>query len=452
MAHFHIARIALNPNQAMYDELIAALSAGFTELGHVCTSSVNETVEGAITLLVGTTIMGATLLRLRSRLRGIPYIVYQLEQLDDAHGMLPDYPDYRDLLDDADAIWDYAPSTTAYLLGRGHENVSPLPLSYHSCLKSFHPAANPDLDILLVGTPNPRRTEILEALGQTGAKVGLANGLYGAERDAVIARAKILLNIHGWDRLATLETIRLSHLLANRCFIISESGDHDPYDGGVIYADYPALIQTCLGWLDRPASERDAVVERGYSALRRTSMTERMGAAIAALGDLDKYASPRSASLIWPGSISGAEEAVLAHWCREGSGEGGVLLAGDLPARLVPLMAGASSEAGRLGLISQGKAIRLLILGGRSSYQACRAQLERWLPLVENYGAFAILGVGTEPGASQLHAETLAYNEAVREVHAVGSLRLFGSVRYSAANTSSVERMRAIRGSSFLIE
>jgi uncharacterized membrane-anchored protein len=95
--------------------------------------------------------------------------------------------------------------------------------------------------------------------------------------------------------------------------------------------------------------------------------------------------------------------------------------------------------------------IRLFILGGQSSYRDCRAALDQRLGQVENYGAVAILGVGTAPGATRLHAEMLAYNPAVREVYAAGSLRMVGAAAYCAAGISSAERTRPIRPSSFLI-
>jgi hypothetical protein len=45
----------------------------------------------------------------------------------------------------------------------------------------------------------------------------------------------------------------------------------------------------------------------------------------------------------------------------------------------------------------------------------------------------------------------LAYNPAVREVYAAGSLRMVGAAAYCAAGISSAERTRPIRPSSFLI-
>lgn len=279
---FHIVRVATNGHYAMYDELAASLAASLAELGHECSAALNETRAGAINILLGSTLFAARYQDMARRLQGQPYLLYQVEQLDDRFGLLPDWPEYRQLLAEAEGILDYGPSSTAYLQARGRTDVVTLPPGYHSCLERFRPAPQPDIDVLFIGSPHPRRQRVLDALKRAGAGVVHLRTSYGVRRDGVIARAKIVLNMHAWDELDALETIRLSPLLANRCFVVSEKGDHNPYGAGLVFAEYGALVDTCLHYLRQPAEHRRLIAERGYQALRAQPMAETVRRAVGA--------------------------------------------------------------------------------------------------------------------------------------------------------------------------
>ena len=257
----------------MFDELTASVAAALGDLGHSCTAAVNQFRPGAINILIGASLFAARDLGLALHLAGQPYILYQLEQLDDRHGLLPDWPEYRELMANAMQIWDYGPSSSAWLRARGL-TVTTVPPGYHPCLETMPPAPKQDLDIVFAGTPHPRRDRIIEALKRTNASVVHLHGVYGAQRNHALSRARIVLNVHAWDGLAVLETVRLSFVLANRRFVVSEKGDHDPYDGGVIYARYDDLVDTCLHHLRQSPERRAMFVERAYQALRAQSLAE----------------------------------------------------------------------------------------------------------------------------------------------------------------------------------
>ena len=109
-------------------------------------------------------------------------------------------------------------------------------------------------------------------LGQLGIKVLYLNIKFGEERDRYIARSKIILNIHAWDDLNVLETIRLSYILANRGFVISENSDHNPYENGILYAPYDQLVNACVHYLKEPRQTRDEIANNGYLAIRKQEM------------------------------------------------------------------------------------------------------------------------------------------------------------------------------------
>jgi hypothetical protein len=253
-----------------------AVRNSLIDLGHSCTIAPNAYQAGATNILLGSTIFASRHLQLTERLRGKPYIVYQVEQLDDARGLLNEWPEYWELLANATEIWDYGPSSTQYLRDWGFPRVAYLPPGFHPCIESFRPSPEPDFEVAFCGASHPRRKVTLDALAAKGLKIAFIYGVYGAERNAILARSKIILNVHAWDDLNALETVRLSLMLANHCFVISEVGDHNPYGAGLVYAGYDALVEACLDYARRPRQIRDSIAARGHAALRSMAMVELM--------------------------------------------------------------------------------------------------------------------------------------------------------------------------------
>lgn len=265
---FNIYQVATNEFYRLYDDLISVVAGGLRDLGFECAVTKNGYQPGAVNILIGSTIFAARYHQLPQQLQGVPYIVYQLEQLDDEHGLLNQWPEYWALLQNATAILDYAPASTQYLKSKGLQNVYYLPPAYHRNIEQFTPAAHQDIDVLFYGSPHPRRSHIIEQLEQHGVNVVYLPATFGAERNEFIRRAKIVLNIHAWDDLNVLETVRLSYLLANQCLVVSETGDHNPYGEGVIFAPYAQLVETCMQYLQASPAVRSNIAQKGYAAIR----------------------------------------------------------------------------------------------------------------------------------------------------------------------------------------
>jgi hypothetical protein len=139
-----------------------------------------------------------------------------------------------------------------------------VPVGYVPELTQIAPAANQDIDVLFYGTPNPRRLRVLEALKAAGLRVAAAFGVCGLQRDALIARAKLVLNVHYYDPMPVFEVVRVSYLSANRKVVVAEhSPDTDvepdlrdavrlaPYEGLVILANlvlHAVLHQLATVW------------------------------------------------------------------------------------------------------------------------------------------------------------------------------------------------------------
>ena len=116
---------------------------------------------------------------------------------------------------------------------------------------------NKDIDVLFYGCMNERRSNIFYKLSQNpNINVVFKDNSFGQERDQLIARAKIVLNIHFYES-KTFEIIRVSHLLANDICVISEDGgdldinksEYDYWREAIVFVQYDDLINTINKYL-----------------------------------------------------------------------------------------------------------------------------------------------------------------------------------------------------------
>jgi hypothetical protein len=135
--------------------------------------------------------------------------------------------------------WDFS-EANAELLGATH-----VPVGYHPTMERFRRDTVQDIDVVFTGCLNERRTKVLEALAEQDLKVvAIPPGIYGAQRDAVLARAKLALNML-YHEMGVFPALRYAHLAANRVPVLSETcpevrGFQCPYDD--IVANVVALL------------------------------------------------------------------------------------------------------------------------------------------------------------------------------------------------------------------
>jgi hypothetical protein len=204
-----------------------------------------------------------------------PYIIYQVEQFPTFSSSNKLNDGYLDVLERAKYILEYSQDDLRLLLDspRTAIKTSFLPPSFHRYMEKFRqkPDRERDIDVLFFGSSLDRRIFVLEGLRTGGLNVLHLFGSYGQELIDHIRLAKIIVNIHYSENSNTLETMRLSVLLANRCFVISEMSDHNPYGDGVVFVDYSKLVETCHAYLHSP-EKREAVAAEGYLAVGRSDM------------------------------------------------------------------------------------------------------------------------------------------------------------------------------------
>jgi hypothetical protein len=262
--------IASPPNfqhSKAFHEVAEALHHGLVALGHDSVMTNRLDLDERRTIVLG----GNLLIRHGLEPPKNP-IFYNLEQLgDDLPSMtLPAFVDlYRRY-----PTWDYSQANIERVAALGLPRPTYVPIGYVPELTRIAPAPE-DIDVLFYGASYERRYAVLRDLHDRGLRVKWLSGVYGASRDAWIARSKIVLNLHYWEA-KIFEIVRVSYLLANRRTVVSERGA-DPtlereLESGIAFADYDELVDRCVELLgDEPA--RRELAERGYETFSARSQT-----------------------------------------------------------------------------------------------------------------------------------------------------------------------------------
>lgn len=250
------------PHSGAFAELIDVFAAAFTALGAQVDVTTNQPLLGEGVNFV----FGAHLIAPNVPLPPNSVIV-NLEQM--RNGAFAQ-PYYLDLLK-RHPVLDYSPRNIARIREQtGNTHVYPFKPGYVPAATRVAPARE-DVDVLFYGIVNERRKKILDALAAAGLVVRALPGVYGAERDAWIARSKVVLNVHYYDDKIH-EIVRTSHLLANRKAIVSECEPDTEIDAdmreALVAVPYDQLVPTCIA-LVRDDTRRAAVAQRGFETFAR---------------------------------------------------------------------------------------------------------------------------------------------------------------------------------------
>ena len=220
-------------------ELASAISCGLVRLGHQ--SSVEDLDERFAFDERRPIVLGVHLLKALPPME-LPKssILYHLE----AHGtemFLQSLPHLRA----ASHVWDFSEDNIRHLAALGIRATLVEP-GYVPELEQIRKSAEKDIDVLFYGSLNDRRIKILLELRARGLNAVHVMGVYGAERDDLIARSKVVLNMHYYENPGLFESIRVSYLLANGVCVVSEGGvGQDGYDKCAVVVPYGSLVETC---------------------------------------------------------------------------------------------------------------------------------------------------------------------------------------------------------------
>ncbi|MDD4701686.1 MAG: methyltransferase domain-containing protein [Desulfovibrio sp.] len=198
-------------------------------------------------------------------------IIYNLEQLvEGSKGLYPAYLRACSRF----AVWDYSKENVERFAKQfGITGVTHVPFGYCPEMTRIDSSYPKDIDVLLYGALNERRVALIKNLRAAGVNAMGVAGAFGLYRDILIARAKVVLNVHYYIP-GIQEIIRLGYLWANKKCVVCECNSdteiHAGFENACIYAPYEELEEKVLSILQQPraiaAMENAAFLQFSNSA------------------------------------------------------------------------------------------------------------------------------------------------------------------------------------------
>jgi hypothetical protein len=168
-------------------------------------------------------------------------------------------------------FWDYSEKNITKFKALGIPNVKLLKLGFQKELARIKKSPHQDIDVLFYGSINERRQKVLSQLEATGLKVKSVFGLYGKDRDQLIARSKVVLN-HHFYKSEIFEIVRVFYLLSNTIAVVGEVNDttsiEETYKNAICATPYEGLVSCCETLLLNPAY-REEVEKNGFEAISK---------------------------------------------------------------------------------------------------------------------------------------------------------------------------------------
>jgi hypothetical protein len=242
-----------------FTEVADAVREGLRDLGHEITPDGQPIIFGPA-LLMSAPAPNAILYNLEQ----VPDLVSDLDKDQGWFG-----PRLIDLFKRFE-VWDYSQQNIDRLAARGIK-AKLVPIGYHPTLSRIIPALEQDIDVLFYGSVNMRRAKVLDGLVARGLNVKSVFGVYGAKRDDLIARSKVVLNLHFYNA-QVFEIVRCAYLLANRVAVMSETPVAPGLEHGICWADYDELVDICTN-LVKNDRLRAMVAADGYADFRNMPVT-----------------------------------------------------------------------------------------------------------------------------------------------------------------------------------
>jgi hypothetical protein len=244
-----------------FREVAETVAGGLGALGHDAVVVAGPPPAGRRAIVLGANLLGRHPVELPA-----DAILYNLEQVEPGS---PWFGSEQLDLFRRHRVWDYSARNAARLAALGVPAPVVVPIGYVPEMTRIAAGAE-DIDVLFYGSMNPRRSAIVRRLRADGLRVEAAFGVYGAARDALIARAKVVLNVHFYEA-KVFEVVRVSYLLANRKAVVSERGadpdEEAPFAPALRFARYDELARECRE-LVTSAAERRRLGDAGLDVMR----------------------------------------------------------------------------------------------------------------------------------------------------------------------------------------
>lgn len=262
--------VVISPDNYLHsmalNEVAITFAAGFERLGFETDLTVNEIKTGdAVNFVLGAHLLTET----DATLLPPGTVIYNLEQLDDESHWV--HEGYKQLLQNF-IVWDYSEKNLGFYKKLNMKHPPKIcPVGYSPELRRIPSAADQSIDVLFYGSINDRRRVILQGLKDAGLHVVASTSAYGEERDALIAQAKVVLNLHYYSS-EIFEIARVFYLLANSKAVVSESaeltGAYSTLSDGFVMVNYDQLVDSCVNLVQNPIM-RYELEEQALQAIKQ---------------------------------------------------------------------------------------------------------------------------------------------------------------------------------------
>lgn len=175
-------------------------------------------------------------------------------------------------------VWDYSGNNIEMLAEKGVKGeLCPVAYMPGMTIGDGLNADTQDIDVLMYGSQNHRRVKIHNDLVRAGVKARFVFDVYGNSLNEIIARSKIVLNVHFYEE-GVHEIFRTSHLMANKKVVVSEKGKdrvlENSYYHAIVFAEYDNIVEQCLHLLALDGIDRKEIGDKGFDIFSKTSMVD----------------------------------------------------------------------------------------------------------------------------------------------------------------------------------
>jgi hypothetical protein len=264
-----------------YKEVIDTVAWGLEEFGHNVSYGLNESGRDATNIIFGAHVMPI------AALKRLPpgTIIYNFEQMRDVPAQrIREETRYYAKVPHFE-LWDYTEANLPSWRSLGRQEVKIVPIGYAPILSRIPRPPRQDIDVLIYGMSGERRLQTFHALSQRGLSTVFVSGLYGAARDELISRAKVVLNINLYPQTRIFEIVRVSYLLANRKAVVADFDANTSIEDDIRPAvKFATTLDQLLSLCDSLANnerERIKLEEVGFSCISRRDIRDILKGALA---------------------------------------------------------------------------------------------------------------------------------------------------------------------------
>ena len=168
-------------------------------------------------------------------------------------------------------FWDYSQYNLDYLSKTINIKGKLFQIGYQKELNRINHNIDKNIDVLFYGSINTRREHIINKLKDRKINVKTLFGVYGKERDDLIAKSKLILNMHMYDS-KIFEIVRVFYLLSNSIPVLSEVGSDTKFNNDfldlICKSTYENIEKNIIYLLEND-KKRIELGENGLNAIKK---------------------------------------------------------------------------------------------------------------------------------------------------------------------------------------